>query len=522
MAIVLGSATNYQTLADALFQAATNRSITYAAVAAGGSGYSVGNVLTITNGSGGILVTRISAQVVVTSVSGGAVTGVRIINGGVYAPVGSLGALSPWATTGAGSGCTLNVGITDNGWRNMRSAQVVNSALSATISDPGTSYVVGDVLTITGGSGDVEEATFEVTSIGGSGEVTGVALVGGGDYTTLPSNPVVVGGGSGGFCELTVTWGTAGSGAEREVILKGLGTGGTDEIYVGFRSYYLSALSSARNWELAGFSGFDVDLLWENQPGISFGRYDDATAGGCFVPLDNATVTYWMLITARRILCVFKIGTGYHTMHLGLLDPYSTDAESPYPMFVAGSTNDRLGLAGGSSIGHSSIANPQRGLVGGLTEYHAPAQFRATDGQWHDVYNGQGVGAARVARTSGTVVFPWGALDLETPSGADAWYSVGGPKWSDIIPQADAPGTATATLARTTNSPAALPVPVPNWLVTNSPSVGIIGQIRGLFFVDVRGGLVAEDTLEYSGVSYRIFQSGNQAEPWMHFAIEEA
>jgi hypothetical protein len=49
--------------------------------------------------------------------------------------------------------------------------------------NPGTDYEVGDTLTITAGTG--ESATFEVTSIGANGDVTGVAVTNAGSYSGI-------------------------------------------------------------------------------------------------------------------------------------------------------------------------------------------------------------------------------------------------------------------------------------------------------------------------------------------------
>jgi hypothetical protein len=66
---------------------------------------------------------------------------------------------------------------------------------------------VDDVLTVSGGTNN-NAATFTVTSVGGSGEVTGIELTTHGDYTVTPANPasttVAPAGGSG--CTLTVTY----------------------------------------------------------------------------------------------------------------------------------------------------------------------------------------------------------------------------------------------------------------------------------------------------------------------------
>lgn len=77
----------------------------YYGIAAGGAGYSVNDVLTVSGGS-----PTTAAQYRVVSVSGGAVTGVTLQTAGSYPAKGTP--VSPAATTVApagGAGCTLNI-----------------------------------------------------------------------------------------------------------------------------------------------------------------------------------------------------------------------------------------------------------------------------------------------------------------------------------------------------------------------------------------------------------------------------
>lgn len=61
--------------------------------------------------------------------------------------------------------------------------------------NPGTGYVVGNVLTVVGGTGTA--ATYRVTSVDAVGAVTGIELVTSGDYTVQPTSPMLTTGGTG-------------------------------------------------------------------------------------------------------------------------------------------------------------------------------------------------------------------------------------------------------------------------------------------------------------------------------------
>lgn len=77
--------------------------------------------------------------------------------------------------------------------------------LSATINAGGAGYVVGDVLTLTGGASSVT-STATVTTVS-AGAVTAVVVRKPGVYTVLPSNPISTTGGTGAGCKLNGVWG---------------------------------------------------------------------------------------------------------------------------------------------------------------------------------------------------------------------------------------------------------------------------------------------------------------------------
>jgi hypothetical protein len=115
----------------------------------------------------------------------------------------SSGTLYPGQTI-QGSGVTANTVITSLG---------NSTVLSQTIATAGTGYAVNDTITVLGGIYGTTPATYTVSSIGGSGTVTGLTLVNSGNYTSQPTNNVTTStSGSGTGLTLTLTFGT-GSGS---------------------------------------------------------------------------------------------------------------------------------------------------------------------------------------------------------------------------------------------------------------------------------------------------------------------
>lgn len=78
------------------------------------------------------------------------------------------------------------------------------SATDATIVNDGAGYVAGDILTVVGGTSTVP-VQLQVTTVS-SGNITGVAIANTGTYTTEPTNPVSVTGGSGSGATFTMTF----------------------------------------------------------------------------------------------------------------------------------------------------------------------------------------------------------------------------------------------------------------------------------------------------------------------------
>lgn len=172
-------------------------------IPAGGSGYAVGNIITVLTGTG------TAATFQVTVVTSGAVTTLVALNtGGAYTVLPTLSAVATTANPAGGTGLTLNLSMgigsvtiltTGSGYSSSTS-----KVLSATISSGGTGYAVNDILTVTGGT-STTVATFTVNTVS-SGVVTAVTFLAAGVYTFSPHNPAATTGGTGSGCTLIVTW----------------------------------------------------------------------------------------------------------------------------------------------------------------------------------------------------------------------------------------------------------------------------------------------------------------------------
>lgn len=119
------------------------------------------------------------------------------------------------------------------------------------------------------------------------------------------------------------------SGPVRELIMKGEGLDGEDEIYVGLRAYH-SVGADYYNVSVAGFTGYVAGLPFTSQPG-----YFESG-----IPAHNQRIDYWLAVNPRRIMFGLKVGTPvYEHGYAGLFLPYALPGQYPYPLAVGGMLN---------------------------------------------------------------------------------------------------------------------------------------------------------------------------------------
>lgn len=117
--------------------------------------------------------------------------------------------------------------------------------------------------------------------------------------------------------------------ASHELILKGVGLSGTEEIFVGVRTYD-NVSADYYNLAVAGFTGYVPSNAWSAQPGFR-------ESG---VPAHNQFIDYWMAINAQRITFALKVGTPvYESAYIGKILPIATPSQYPYPLAVIGMLN---------------------------------------------------------------------------------------------------------------------------------------------------------------------------------------
>lgn len=409
---------------EKLLDLVTNQSLqAVTAVAAGGSGYAVGDKLRIADSAAteafpaSFAGKNPYAIVEVMSVSSGAVTAVRVRNGGSYATLPTAASGSDYATTaitGSGTGCQLTSTFANVGWTILRQTVTLTGVA---IDTAGSGYGAGNVVTVVGGDTRVgystpqtsTPATVTIDTVGGSGEATSVSVTTAGVYHRTPGTnavPVTGGAGTGLLLDLTFSVPTSDS-IQREAWLQSP----VGDAIVGIRTFTDGA--GVTNWEIAAAPTYTAGNNWESQVQISPGRYPDAETGS-YVVLRTTTVPWFARVTDRAIRVVFNIDTGVYTnTYLGLLNAYATTTEFPYPALAMGCSSRR----------DTTVASAENSFMGmnaavavGAADLNGPGSAYKPGGGWEQVKNGHLSGSDVVGDEDRIHVIPGGWFDSDDSS----------------------------------------------------------------------------------------------------------
>lgn len=134
---------------------------------------------------------------------------------------------------------------------------------------------------------------------------------------------------------------------DREVVVKGPGLSGQDEVFFGFRTV---SNYQADYYNLIGrfMTGYNDQLFYSDQPGVSTAV--QAT-------LWNQPIQYWFVANGRRFIVIAKVSTVYASMYGGFILPYALPSEMPYPIVAGGNaaSNVRWSV---QTASNSSFWNP--------------------------------------------------------------------------------------------------------------------------------------------------------------------
>ncbi len=547
-----GSATDYWDLLKQLQEVATSRHMATAAISAGGTGYVVGDILSIAGGT-----KTHTATIEVLTVAAGVITSIRVNEGGAYTvdptTTGNV------VTGGTGTGATINLTMANTGWTVLRKSK---RAASATIAGGGSGYAVNDEIEVQGGlgidvSGNVEKAVFVVDAVSG-GAVTAVSVKSGseGIYEETPSNPVsvidTVGGGNN-DCTLTVTY------AEIQddhsiLVMRGAAVGAPDGPVIGFRTYDgVQGVFDVRNWALFGFVTWNGSVLMHDNAGISPGLKivadtsdvnPDINKGCPNLPLkDNDgggsyPLNFWFAMNDRRIIVVVQCETAlinaFVTLHIGFLNQFGTTEEIPYPLFIGGSATQRNCSVLDNSTVPVLTSIVQQGNDDGWTQ--GPSYMLEPSAVWRRVSNFSLNSSNNDGQDQNEYVcYPYmygnnPELPISTSTPDDILSS---PDAIDLLDMTEGSIAVTPTwrLFPTPDSTEPLRLLIPSTvLVSEGGQLTDIrypfGELDGVFwfsYADGGAGAGPGDFFDVGTTRYRVFRSGHRTELDVDFfAIREA
>jgi hypothetical protein len=393
----------------------------------------------------------------------------------------------------------------------------------------GSSYVVGDILTLSGGTSTIA-AQVEVTAVS-VGAVTAVRRYNDGVYTVTPSDPVSTTGGSGTGCTLNCTFASNGwtanrnttwSGSEREVLMEGSGSG-TDEIFVGWRTYSDPG-SSRYNLELHGMTGYLSGSDFDEQPNISPGFHDGSIAAvraGCHLLAASTSMQYWLSVTSYRVVGEVKVGSAYFPIYMGWGNRFATETEYPYPLVVAANSS-RWNTNASQGRLTSSLTDPWKDTdTEGTT--NGPLMVLDVDNVWRTVWNGNVSASARTAATDRNVV------PCQRPAGTtgsipdeDKFMALTIFPFWDLVSESGLTDTPNANLHATPSTPNDQRALWPTIIVFTNPASIVLMELDDVYWISAFGGLASEDRIiDGSGNVYRVFQNCNRTDIWAFLAVKE-
>lgn len=252
-----------------------------------------------------------------------------------------------------------------------------------------------------------------------------------------------------------------------ELIVRGPGLAGADQIYVGIQTE--SPSNGGRNWVLNGFTGYDAPSSFSGQPG------GVPTSQPRLLLLDSG-MPYWFFASGRRIVVVARASTSYQIAYLGFILPYGPPAGLAYPMFVGGCACSASVWSDIDGRSNSPFYAPRHTSYGVRPTESSGYFFSAG---WKNVIDMYYSNTNFIADRE-LFVLPF--CCMRDPAGYKSLLGLR-PNLDGSYP----------LLAAT--------------LCSTVPSRNVFGEFEGLFGVPGIG-IAGEDTIEYNGVSYIVFPGG--------------
>ena len=368
------------------------------------------------------------------------------------------------------------LGWTENEYTAATAAEEEVATVPITVA--GTGYVVDEVLTLVGGTSTVA-ATFTVTTIDGSGGVTGLSITTAGNYTVTPSNPAATTSSASGInCTLSPTW----QHRTATLSVEAPGDGPTQRVFLNFNTTF-DVGNNFYTWRPYGATSYDSAL--------SFPSQTNATPE-VHLLLTDAALEYWFYGNTRRAIAIVRSGSNYMSMYCGFFLPFSLPSEHAFPMYV-GASYPSAALPGVANSRNSSIADPGVGTAN---------YMRRSALAYRELEN-QASSASAISPSTGQRAFIWPAKTSNSHTASSGTITL----WNN---------GGFESIKNNANDES----PIAQCTIMDTVEGAPIGALEGVFSTS-GFGRSAEQTLTRGGRTFRLFQRAFRTNPGDFFAVEE-
>lgn len=175
--------------------------------------------------------------------------------------------------------------------------------------------------------------------------------------------------------------------AADEIVLRGPGLAGADEVLVGIKPF-TSVGADYYNLAFYGLSIFNGTL---GPISSQVNRSEAAVLHLWKDPID-----YWIVANGRRFMIVCRISTVYFAAYCGFALPLTLPSQYPYPLFVGAASNDTTTRWSGTTPNMRNFFSPAEG-----------ANLMMPDVTWRKVQNWSSSQETQLTSPTGLQHNPW-------------------------------------------------------------------------------------------------------------------
>lgn len=297
---------------------------------------------------------------------------------------------------------------------------------------------------------------------------------------------------------------------ENELVLKGPGISGQDEVLIGLkrRDSALSGSESVIN--ISGMTGIIPSAT-------DYTGHVNVLPRRPLMFVDHQPMRYWFVANGRRFVVVVKMSTVFEAMYAGLFLPYATPSAYPYPLFIGGSrgysgnSSTPTSWRAGETDAHTHFIYPRMGGTGDSNWLDSPACVLRPDAGWE-------MGTIDKGNAPGHLpTFYMGPRCFHTKyRGAD--ISPVGTSSGGYDRKSSGPGYRNVLTRMTAGLNGELLLTPATIITVPTGAEATLGVLDGCFTVTGQGN-AAENTVTMDGVTHLVVQNVQRTTPSEYWAL---